>query len=85
MPGELWDISASPKSQKLSRNGLKRLNLGNESMYLHLLELPDTISYGLGPADTKNDAKRTSRSTHIESQKNKKNEVGHETALDGSI
>ena len=47
--------------------------------------ISDTISYALGPGDTKNDAKTTSRSTHIEFQKKGNHEFGHETALDGSI
>ena len=38
-------------------------------MYLHLADLTDTISYALGPGDTKNDAKTTSQSTNIEFQK----------------
>ena len=37
-------------------------------MYLHLPDLTDTISYALGPGDTKNEPKTTSRSTHIESK-----------------
>ena len=60
---------AGPKSQKMLRNGLKQLNLGAESMYLHLPDLRDTISYALGPGVTKNDVKLTARSTHIKSQK----------------
>ena len=76
---------AGPKSQKLLRNGLEQPNLGNESIYLHLPDLTDTISYAVWPGDAKNDAKTTSRSTHIESQKRKNHEFGYEMALDGSI
>ena len=58
-----------PISQILSRNCINWLNLGNESMYLYLLYLMDTISYARVPGDTKNDVKTRSRSTHIKSQK----------------
>ena len=73
---------AGPKSQKLLQNGLNQLKLGKESMYLHLPDLTDTISYALGPRDAKNDAKTTSRNT----PSNQENfEFGHEMARDGSI
>ena len=57
-------------------DNLERLNLGNEPMYLHLLYLTDTICCALGPGDTKNDEKTTSRSTHRITKYN--HEFGHE-------
>ena len=82
--GELWEGWRSSGTSlegtyitKTVRICVKRLNLGNESMYLHLPNLMDTISYALGPRDTKNDAKTISRSTHththIKSRKQKTN------------
>ena len=50
-------------------------------MYLHLPDLTDTISYALGPGDTKNDAKTTSRSTHIEFQTKEKSSIWSRNGL----
>ena len=71
--GHLWQAPNHKNCYEL----LKQPHLGNESMYLHLPDLADTISYALGPGDRKTNAKTTSRSTYIESptKKNKKSRI----------
>ena len=57
--------SQKQKSQIWSQNDLRRLDLGNECIFLHLATTTDTISYVSGPVDAKNDPKIS-----------KKNQVG---------
>ena len=53
------------KIKNWSQNDLRRLDLGNECIFLHLATTTDTISYVSGPVDAKNDPKIS-----------KKNQVG---------
>ena len=55
-------ITKTTKSQIWSQNDLRRLDLGNECIFLHLATTTDTISYVSGPGDAKNDPKSIRKS-----------------------